>query len=75
MQAIVECAASELDGFGIDYWVDYTKFCIFQQVLLSALKIDWTDPRSETNELNMLASKFSVAPMMDWNESLRFSIS
>ena len=70
MQAIVECAASELDGFGIDYWVD-----IFQQVLLSALKIDWTDPRSETNELNMLASKFSVAPMMDWNESLRFSIS
>src|SRR5476651_1042889 len=32
------------------------------------LKMDWTETHSETNELNMLDAKFSVAPMMDWTD-------
>src|SRR5580700_7386921 len=39
-----------------------------RQVLFHRPKIDWTDGRYETNELNMLAAKFSVAPMMDWTD-------
>jgi hypothetical protein len=41
----------------------------------SAQKSAIPDEMIKRNNINMLTHRFSVAPMMDWNDSLSFSIS